>query len=213
HRVVTTGLKTGRQIDGARSSVPAHNAVRDPPPHYDAAVRALRDRDESIQTGRWVGPGGGRQMRERQPEPAAGVCAPDPLSVCACVDLEDVRNPRRGEFAVKRQILRAEPGIAAADVEAEERRVDAELMPQTGDGVVQVRAAVALSRAKVERLRSAWISRMEVAAPRLDHPEAVQVVECERNGSVPTGGQADDCARPAIRDRAEVAVDVRGELA
>jgi hypothetical protein len=75
-------------------------------------------------------------MRERQPEPAAGVCAPDPLSVCACVDLEDVRNPRRAEFAVKRQILRPEPGISAADVEAEERRVDAELMPQTDDGVV-----------------------------------------------------------------------------
>src|SRR2546427_9627976 len=86
---------------------------------------------------------------------------------------------------VEREILRPETSIPPADVEAEEGRVNAEGLPQADDGVVQVRAAVAPRRAEVQRLRSTRIRRVEVAAPRLDHTEALQVVKRERDGSVP----------------------------
>src|SRR6266550_9251537 len=102
---------------------------------------------------------------------------------------------------VEREILRPETSIPPADVEAEEGRVNAERLPQADDGVVQVRAAVAPRRAEVQRLRSARIGRVEVAAPRLDHTEALEVVEREGNRSVPAGREADESACPAIGDR------------
>src|SRR2546429_3937534 len=113
---------------------------------------------------------------------------------------------------VEREILRPEPSIPPADVEAEEGRVNAERLPQADDGVVQVRAAVAPRRAEVQRLRSTRIRRVEIAAPRLDHTEALQVVKRERDGSVAARREADQRTRPAIRNRPEVGVDVGREL-
>jgi hypothetical protein len=89
------------------------------------------------------------EVRKRQPEPGTGVSASDALLVGACVEPEDVRNPRRDKLPVECQVLCPETGIAPADVKPEERRVDAEGMSQADDGVVQVRATVAPGRAEV----------------------------------------------------------------
>src|SRR2546430_16015008 len=113
---------------------------------------------------------------------------------------------------VEREILRPETSIPPADVEAEEGRVNAERLPQGDDGVAQVRAAVAPRRAEVQRLRSTRIRRVEVAAPRLDHAEALKVVKRGRDGSVPARREPDQRTRPAIRNGPEVGVDVGREL-
>ena len=113
---------------------------------------------------------------------------------------------------MKREIFGPEARILPPDVEAEERRVDAERLPQSGDGSVQVRAPVCVRRAQVEGLRSARVGRMEVTAPGLDHAEALQVVKGERDRAVAARREPDQGTRPAIRNRPEVGVDVGREL-
>src|SRR2546430_15862109 len=105
---------------------------------------------------------------------------------------------------VEREILRPETSIPPADVEAEEGRVNAEGLPQADDGVVQVRAAVAPRRAEVQRLRSTRIRRVEVAAPRLDPTQALQVVKRERDGSGAGRREGDPRGRSAGPERAAV---------
>jgi len=151
-------------------------------------------------------------MSEGQPKPSARVGVPDALAVCAGVQPEDVRDPRREELSMKREILRPEASVPTADVEAEEGRLSAESVPQADDGVVQVRAPVTLRRPQVQCLPSARIGRVEITAPRLDHAEALEVVERERDRSVAAGREADESACPAIGDRPEMRVDVSGKL-
>jgi len=125
---------------------------------------------------------------------------------------KDVRDPRREELPMQLEILRPEASVSTTDVETEEGRLSVESVPKPVNGVVQVRPSVALRRAQVERLRSARIGRVEVAAPGLDHAEALEVVERKRHRSVPAGREADESARPAIGDRPELRVDVSGKL-
>jgi hypothetical protein len=113
---------------------------------------------------------------------------------------------------VKREVLRSEARVAAADVEGEVRRARAESVPKPGDGVVQIRPPVAAGRAEVERRRSLRIGRVEVAAPRLDDPKVVQVVQDERDRAVPARGKPDDGPGASVGDRPIVGVDIGRKL-
>jgi hypothetical protein len=54
---------------------------------------------------------------------------------------------------------------------------------------------------------------VEIAAPRLDDAEVVEMVEREQHRAVAAGGKPDERPSPSGRDRPQVPVDVRGKLA
>src|SRR5215831_597242 len=53
---------------------------------------------------------------------------------------------------------------------------------------------------------------MEVAAPRLDDAEVVQVVKGEGDRAVPAGREPDEGAGTPLRDRPEVRIDIGRKL-
>src|SRR5438067_13023248 len=113
---------------------------------------------------------------------------------------------------MKREVLRPKTRVPASDVEAEERRVCTEGLSQAGNRSVHVCAPVLPRRAEVEPCHPGRIGRMEVAAPRLDDGEVVEVVEGERDGAVAARGKTDERPRPPVADRPEMRVDVCGQL-
>src|SRR5579884_252471 len=116
------------------------------------------------------------------------------------------------QLPVQLLILADEGRVAAADVEREERRVTQELRVQPVGERVHARLLVRLRRAEVEHLRPRRVGRLEVAAPRLDDGEATRLPEADARRAVAPGRDADDRAAAAVRDRAVVRVDVRGQL-
>src|SRR4029077_1225212 len=161
HRVTARCLKARGEIDGASPPVRRHPSVADPAAQDDAPCGPFCDRYESGQGSGWVSLRGRSQMREGEAEPPARVGAPDPLAVRAGVEPGDVRNPRRDALSVQLEVVRPEAVVAATDVEAEEGRLSAKSVPQAVNGVVQVRAPVALRRAEVQGLCPARIGRVE----------------------------------------------------
>src|SRR5205823_14458771 len=90
---------------------------------------------------------------------------------------EDVRDPGRGQLAMEQPVLRPEPRVAAPDVEGEEGGTPREAAPELPDERVGAGIGVRTRRAQIERPASQGIRRMEVAAPRLDDRESLQVME------------------------------------
>ena len=147
-------------------------------------------------------------MVQRRRQPALGVGVPEARRVPAGIDREAVRHARGGELLVELDVLGAEAGVAAADVEREERRQLRLSRFQRRD--LGVRVGV---RAPVEGDRAGRIGRVEVARPRLDRGKAGEVVDAEDDCAVAARRETDESAALARGDRAEVAVDVGGDLA
>src|SRR5205823_8602788 len=109
------------------------------------------------------------------------------LPMAACIELENVRHARLIELAVEKLVLVAEPVVATADVEREERRTVGKGAMQRRDERVRACMRVPRRRAEVERSRPLRVRRMEVAAPRLDHGEPVEMMQRDEHGAVAAG--------------------------
>src|SRR5262249_24942339 len=114
---------------------------------------------------------------------------------------EEVAHACRVELVVELDVLGVEAHVPLADVEREERRSSLLVAPEGLDESVRARTRVPCGRAEIEYLRPRRGRRMEVTAPRLHHPEVVEVVQREEHGAVATGREADQGAALAVGDR------------
>ena len=128
------------------------------------------------------------------------------------IDGVHVRHVRCLELAVELDVLVEKRRIAATHIEAEERRIDAELPRERPHLVVHACARVRGLGTEIEDLRPGRIGWLEISAPRLDDGELGGMAEAEAGRAVTAGGDADDRAPGPVRDRPVVRVDPTRQL-
>ncbi len=125
---------------------------------------------------------------------------------------EDVRDALLRQLLVQRLVLGVEAPVAAPHVERDERLSGPQFLADGRQHEVDIRLRVARGRAEIERLRAGRVGGVEVAAPRLDDGELVQVMERELHCAVPAGGDADQRATRTGTDRPEACIDDARQL-
>ena len=138
---------------------------------------------------------------------------PHALRVAAGVDGENVWNVGGAQLAVEALVLVAEAIVVASDVEGDQGRVAGGRAPQHRHVAVRARARVPTGGTEVERMQPGRIGRMEVSAPRLDDGERVEMMERQEHCAVAPGGEPEQRAATARRDRPVVLIDVVDDVA